>query len=285
MLNTDISLQDVAQMLNVHYMTVYRYVRQGLLPAKKVGRTWFVATADLEAFKKSRVAELDAPSSDSAHGRARAPWAERLESRLMEGDDRGALEVMDSVLRAGNDLYYLYLEVLSPALVSIGAQWERGDIEIFVEHRATNIAMRLMSQVGSRFSRRGVSKGTVVMGAPRGEEHAMTVAMIADLVRSEGWAVHDLGGNMPAHSFAEAVRQSNDVVAVCVGVTMTTSVTAARESVMEIRKVLQPGVPIFVGGAGIRNEETVELVGADQWSKDARHLVESLSQLARRPGK
>jgi methanogenic corrinoid protein MtbC1 len=66
---------------------------------------------------------------------------------------------------------------------------------------------------------------------------------------------------------------------------MTTSVTAARESVMEIRKVLQPGVPIFVGGAGIRNEETVELVGADQWSKDARHLVESLSQLARRSSK
>jgi excisionase family DNA binding protein len=278
MLNTDISLQDVAQMLNVHYMTVYRYVRQGLLPAKKVGRTWFVSTSDLEAFKKSRAAELEAPEQ----GRTRAPWAERLESRLMEGDERGALEVMESVLRAGNDLYYVYLQVLSPALVSIGAQWERGDIEIFVEHRATNIAMRLMSQVGSRFSRRGVSKGTVVMGAPRGEEHAMTVAMIADLVRSEGWMVHDLGGNMPAHSFAEAVRQSNDVVAVCVGVTMTTSVTAARESVMEIRKVLRPGVPIFVGGAGIRNEETVELVGADQWSKDARHLVESLGQLARR---
>jgi excisionase family DNA binding protein len=278
MLNTDISLQDVAQMLNVHYMTVYRYVRQGLLPAKKVGRTWFVSTSDLEAFKKARAAELEAPEQ----GRSRAPWAERLESRLMEGDERGALEVMESVLRAGNDLYYLYLEVLSPALVSIGAQWERGDIEIFVEHRATNIAMRLMSQVGSRFSRRGVSKGTVVMGAPQGEEHAMTVAMIADLVRSEGWMVHDLGSNMPAHSFAEAVRQSNDVVAVCVGVTMTTSVTAARESVMEIRKVLRPGVPIFVGGAGIRNEETVELVGADQWSKDARHLVESLGQLARR---
>lgn len=278
MLNTDISLQDVAQMLNVHYMTVYRYVRQGLLPAKKVGRTWFVSTSDLEAFKKARGAELEAPEQ----GRARAPWAERLEARLMEGDERGALEVMESVLRAGNDLYYLYLEVLSPALVSIGAQWERGDIEIFVEHRATNIAMRLMSQVGSRFSRRGVSKGTVVMGAPSGEEHAMTVAMIADLVRSEGWTVHDLGANMPAHSFAEAVRQSNDVVAVCVGVTMTTSVTAARESVMEIRKVLRAGVPIFIGGAGIRNEETVELVGADQWSKDARHLVESLGQLARR---
>ena len=278
MLNTDISLQDVAQMLNVHYMTVYRYVRQGLLPAKKVGRTWFVAASDLEAFKQAKLT----PAEDATVGRARAPWAERLESRLMEGDERGALDVMDAVLRAGNDLYYLYLEVLSPALVSIGAQWERGEIGIYVEHRATTIAMRLMSQVGSRFTRRGMSKGTVVMGAPSGEEHAMAVSIIADLVRSEGWLVHDLGGNMPAHSFAEAVRVSNDVVAVCVGVTMTTSVTAARESVLEIRKVLEPHVPIFVGGAGIRNEETVQLVGADQWSKDARHLVQTLGRVARR---
>lgn len=278
MLNTDICLQDVAQMLNVHYMTVYRYVRQGLLPAKKVGRTWFVSASDLEAFKQAKLT----PAEDAPSGRARAPWAERLESRLMEGDERGALDVMDAVLRAGNDLYYLYLEVLSPALVSIGAQWERGEIGIHVEHRATNIAMRLMSQVGSRFTRRGVSKGTVVMGAPSGEEHAMAVSIIADLVRSEGWLVHDLGGNMPARSFAEAVRLSNDVVAVCVGVTMTTSVTAARESVLEIRKVLEPHVPIFVGGAGIRNEETVQLVGADQWSKDARQLVQTLGRLARR---
>jgi CO dehydrogenase/acetyl-CoA synthase delta subunit len=63
---------------------------------------------------------------------------------------------------------------------------------------------------------------------------------------------------------------------------MTTSVTAARESVTEIRKVLEPSVPIFVGGAGIRNEETVQLVGADQWSKNARHLVQSLNLLAHR---
>jgi len=278
MLNTDISLQDVAQMLNVHYMTVYRYVRQGLLPARKVGRTWFVSVADLEAFKRAK----SAPTEEPTTSRVRAPWAERLESRLMEGDERGALDVMDAVLRGGNDLFYLYLEVLSPALVSIGAQWERGEIGIYVEHRATTVAMRLMSQVGSRFSRRGVSRGTVVMGAPTGEEHAMVVSMIADLVRSEGWLVHDLGGNMPAHSFAEAVQVCNDVVAVCVGVTMTTSVTAARESVTEIRKVLEPSVPIFVGGAGIRNEETVQLVGADQWSKNARHLVQSLNLLAHR---
>ena len=37
----DISLHDVAEELGVHYMTVYRYVRQGLLPATKRGRTLY----------------------------------------------------------------------------------------------------------------------------------------------------------------------------------------------------------------------------------------------------
>jgi excisionase family DNA binding protein len=33
-------LDEVAADLSVHYMTVYRYVRLGLIPATKVGQTW-----------------------------------------------------------------------------------------------------------------------------------------------------------------------------------------------------------------------------------------------------
>ena len=277
MVDTDISLHDVAEALHVHYMTAYRYVREGLLPGHKVGRSWCVRKSDLDLFQKGN--GLGAVSEDGK--RKQAPWGERLEARLLEGDERGALEVFEAVLRAGNDLEHLYLSVLSPALISIGRRWEQGELEIFVEHRASNIALRLMSQVGSRFTRRGISKGTIIMGAPAGEEHALAIAMLADLVRSQGWDVHDLGGNMPAESFAQAVQQSNDVVAVCVGVTVEGSIPAAKETVFTVKSSC-PNVPVYVGGAAIRGDDHVRVLGADHWAGDVRSLIDSLNQHARR---
>ena len=52
MVDVDISLHDVAEALHVHYMTAYRYVREGMLPARKVGRSWCVRKSDLNQFQK-----------------------------------------------------------------------------------------------------------------------------------------------------------------------------------------------------------------------------------------
>lgn len=261
-------------------MTVYRYVRQGLLPAKKIGRSWSVTSHDLKAFRVGKGAGVAV--APIGGGRKRAPWAERLEARLLEGDERGALEVMESALRAGHDLSHLYLGVLSPALVSIGERWERNELDIFVEHRASGIALRLIGQIGSRFTRRGVTKGTVIMGAPAGEEHALVIAMVADIIRHEGWNVFDLGANMPAHSFATAVERTDDVVAVCVVVTVAKSLPAAAKAIRAIKAVSPDGVPCFVGGTAVQGKEQALALGADEWTGNVELLVDSLERLARR---
>ena len=119
------------------------------------------------------------------------------------------------------------------------------------------------------------------MGAPAGEEHALAIAMLADLVRSEGWDVHDLGANMPAGSFAHAVQQSNDVVAVCVGVTVEASIPAARDTIAAVKSSC-PDIPVYLGGAAIRSDEHVQVLGADHWAGNIESLIESLNQHARR---
>lgn len=278
MSQSDVSLHDVAEMLDVHYMTVYRYVRQGLLPATKVGRSWYVKLSDLELFRDAKVHT----SELSEGGKKIAPWAERLEAQLIQGDQRGAAEIMEAVLRSGHDLYFLYLQVLSPAMSAIGARWAAGNLEIFVEHRASNIAMRLIGQFGPRFARRGVSKGTVVLGSPADEMHTLSTSMVADLIRFEGWNVSDVGANMPAEAFAEAIRQGEDVVAVCIGVTMPGSLPAAQATIGAIRKVVPRDLPILVGGAGVASDEIARNLGADRRSGSVHELIEVLGEVARR---
>ena len=278
MTNSDVSLHDVAEMLDVHYMTVYRYVRQGQLPATKVGRSWYVKPSDLELFRDSKVHT----SEVSEGGRKVAPWAERLEAQLIQGDQRGAAEIMEAVLRSGHDLYFLYLQVLSPAMGAIGAKWAAGNLEIFVEHRASNIALRLIGQFGPRFARRGVSKGTVVLGSPADEMHTLSTSMVADLIRFEGWNVSDVGANMPAEAFAEAIRQGEDVVAVCIGVTMPGSLPGAQATIGAIRKVVPRDLPILVGGAGVASDEVARELGADRRSGSVYELIEVLGEVAHR---
>ena len=47
------STLEVAQRLGIHHFSVCRIVRQGRLPAQKIGRSWVVQAEDLEELAKS----------------------------------------------------------------------------------------------------------------------------------------------------------------------------------------------------------------------------------------
>ena len=276
----DLTLQAAADVLGVHYMTAYRYVRLGLLPAVKVGGTWRVAPADLDVFRSGGPMgpQLDGGS------RRRAPWAERLEARLLAGDARGAWGVIEAALAAGAELEEIYLDVLSPAMGAIGDRWERGELDVSLEHRASGIAMRLVGRLGPRFVRRGRTRGVVVLGAPAGERHALPVALLADLLRQQGWEVSDLGADVPDESFVHAVLTTPDVVAVGVSVTAETSLESARRAFGALRAARSEtpalsGVSLVVGGRAIAGAELGLDLGADLVALDARGFAVLLDQV------
>jgi excisionase family DNA binding protein len=51
--SNSLSLQEVARELGRSLEQVRRYVREGKLPAQKLGMQWFVTRRDLEAFKSN----------------------------------------------------------------------------------------------------------------------------------------------------------------------------------------------------------------------------------------
>ena len=61
----DLTLQEAADLLGVHYMTAYRYVRTGRLPGTRVGAHWHVRHADLD-----KIAAAAPPGRKAATRRA-----------------------------------------------------------------------------------------------------------------------------------------------------------------------------------------------------------------------
>ena len=276
-----LTLNEAAELLGVHYMTAYRYVRLGLLPATKVGGTWQVTHSDLEAY---RAAATVAPSvgRDRADGsaRSRAPWAARMESRLVAGDTRGAWGVVEAALSGGTEIDEIYLDVISPAMQSIGARWAAGELDVSVEHRATGIAFRLIGRLGPRFARRGRTRGVVLLGSPEGERHSLPIALLADLLRGEGWDVSDMGADMPHDSFVNAAQQTTDLVAIGVSVTSVDCLDAAAGLLAALRAQIDPSVYLAVGGLAVRDGDHAVALGADGWAHSAHEFAEQLSRHA-----
>ena len=266
-----LTLHEAAELLGVHYMTVYRYVRLGVLPATKAGGTWSVAATDLTAFQNHVPA-----AGEPGNAKRRAPWASRLEARLVAGDTRGAWGVVEAALAAGAELDEIYLEVITPAMRSIGSRWAAGELDISVEHRATGIAQRLIGRLGPRFSRRGRTRGSVVLGTPAGERHSLPVSMLGDLLRGEGWEVSDLGADMPVESFVHAVVDTPDLAAVGVSISSIEGLASAPELLAALREVL-PDVPLVVGGVAVRDRDHALQVGATEYAGSASEFAALLS--------
>jgi methanogenic corrinoid protein MtbC1 len=257
-------------------MTAYRYVRTGRLAAERDGARWTVDPADVE--------QLLSPTPRRRRGTARVDARSRLEDRLVAGDEPGAWTVVEAALTSGMEPADVHLELLVPALRSIGDGWEAGRLSVADEHRASAVAARLIGRLGPRFARRGRKRGSVLVGAPANEEHALPSAILSDLLRGAGFEVIDLGADTPAESFAETARAANRLVAVLIAVTGSGHDRALRTTVSAVRAA---GVtaPILVGGAAIADEAHALRLGADGWSgRDARRALAAVEEAVATPG-
>ncbi len=301
-----ISLNDAAQRLGVHYMTVYRYVRTGRLPAVKVAGEWRVDPVDVDRLGPAEDAAgprtgRRAPGTGRrgpgtgrrAQGAGRrAPrtprraWATtRFLDRLLAGDEIGAWGVVEAALASGAEPAEVHLELLAPALRAVGERWEAGIVSVGDEHRASVVARRLLSRLGPRFNRPGRKRGVVVVGAVAGERHEIPGAIVADQLRGARFDVVDLGADTPPESFVAAARRFSPL-GVLLGVTGSGHEAAVAETVAALRAETvaalraETGFAILVGGAAVPDERAARALGADHWTGlDARQVVATVEEL------
>ena len=259
-----VSLQEAADRLGVHYMTAYRYVRLGRLRATKSAGQWWVEEGDVDRLHEDAAAT---PAARRGHPRWDR-YVDRLLERTLAHDESGAWAVVETALVAGAAPRDVTLCLLGPVMRLVGERWERGELTVGDEHRVSAIVVRLVSRLGPSFLRRGRRRGTVVVGAAPGDNHALPTAMLADVLRGEQFSVVDLGANAPASSFADAAKAADRLVAVGISVSTGGRDDVVLSVVAEIRDA-SPGAPVILGGPAIGDESTARSLGADGWAPDA----------------
>jgi excisionase family DNA binding protein len=258
-----LSLQEAADRLGVHYMTAYRYVRTGRLPATQIGSQWSVDPRDLY-----RVGEGAPPAGRTratTRQSARRAATRRLEDRLVAGDEAGAWAIVESRLGSGSNPVEVLLDELGLAMQAVGDGWEAGEYTVDDEHRASGVASRVVARLGALFTKRGPRRRSIILGTPPDEFHGLPTAMAANVLRGQGYDVIDLGANVPPDAFGTAVTKTARPLAVAVAVT-----TGNHAS---------PGLPVLVGGAGISDDAHAARLGATWSGGDARRLIDVIDEL------
>jgi excisionase family DNA binding protein len=281
-----LTLSEAAERLRVHYMTVYRRVRLGMLPALRVSGSWRIDPADLAGQRAGADSAAgptirSTPAPTPASSRRRAPWVARLKQRMLAGDSAGSWQVVEAAMASGVEPPDVYVELLGPALHRIGDAWRRGEIGIADEHLASGVATSIIGRMGPRFRRRGRHRGTVLVAMPAGERHGLGVAMLSDILGQAGFGVLNLGPDTPPASLKAAMAGCDDLIAVVISVVSAARLPGAARLVAAARRT-DPRVTIMAGGFAVPDQATAERLGADGWVSDPRRLAQRIRELSAR---
>lgn len=125
-----------------------------------------------------------------------------------------------------------------------------------------------------------VSYGKFIIGTVEGDLHDIGKNLVALMVESAGFEVIDLGVDVPAAKFVEAIKSNPECKVVGVSALLTTTMQAMKDTVAAIEAAgLGSQVKIMVGGAPITPEFAAE-IGADAYTPDAGSAATKAKELA-----
>lgn len=168
---------------------------------------------------------------------------------------------------------FVYENAIGHCLAEIGARWHNGDLSIAVEHRATQIALRLLSRAQDVYApTRRVGRRALVTSV-EGDNHLIGGLVFADLLRFEGWEVDFLGADSPVSSIVDLVTQENpDLVGL--SVTIEEYLPNATSTVKALEVINQNLVVVVGGAAAETSNAVITLAEADFYGADALVAVD-----------
>jgi excisionase family DNA binding protein len=275
---TALTLEEAAQELGVHYMTVYRYVRTGKLPGWKVGNEWRVDPGDVGLLASGEAPGSARRPAGRRTGEQARRVADRLAQRLVAGDEAGAWKILDDALASGHEPEAVVDSLVAPALRLIGDRWSEGELDVGGEHVASAVCLRILGRLGPRFARRGRTRGTVILAAPPGDAHGLPTALVADLLRGRGFGVLDLGANTPAPSLGAAAAGADRLITVGICATSRRNEAGLRAAIRAVHEAA-PATPVVVGGLAVGSETSARRLGADGWTDSSAGFLDRVEGL------
>jgi 5-methyltetrahydrofolate--homocysteine methyltransferase len=204
---------------------------------------------------------------------------QQLRDAVISGNAPEAQALTSTALEQGLAARTIMDDGLIAAMHIIGERFGRGEIyvpEMLLAARAMQTSLVLLEPLLAAAGHK--SLGTVVLGTVKGDVHDIGKNIVGIMLKGSGFTVHDLGVDVPAERFVEAVAEHRpDILGL--SALLTTTMPAMRTVIEALEAAgLRDGVKVLVGGAPV-TPEFAESVGADDYGKDAGVAAERAKAL------
>ncbi|MBA7493778.1 Methionine synthase [subsurface metagenome] len=176
---------------------------------------------------------------------------------------------------------------LSRGMKVIGEKFEKLEIylpELIMAADVFNSAMKILEPQISAADKNKIRKGTVVIGTVKGDIHEIGKDIVAMLLETAGFSVHNLGKDVPASTFLE---EAEKVKADIIGMSslLTTTMLGQKELIDILKETGDRDKYIVMIGGAPTSQAWADEIGADGYGKTAEDAVSLASELVSKKGK
>ena len=188
---------------------------------------------------------------------------------LVECDEAKVLELVQNAVNEG----VAAKEILNQGLISgmdiVGEKMENEDMfipEVLMAAKAMSAAVGILKPLLADDDITALGK--VVIGTVKGDLHDIGKNLVAMMLESAGFEVHNLGVDISPDKFVSGVNEKNANM-VCLSALLTTTMPMMKQTIDALAENgLKDRVKIMVGGAPV-TQNFADEIGADGYASDA----------------
>ena len=192
---------------------------------------------------------------------------------VIDGQKNEVENLVNQAIISGISPVTILNQGMIAAMSEVGRRFEAGDFyvpEMLIAARAMQSGLAILRP----YLQEGDVKpaGLVVIGTVKGDLHDIGKNLVAMMLEGAGFEIVDLGADVPAEKFIEAVRTHKaDILAM--SALLTTTMANMKGIIQLIQTAdLDKKVHVIIGGAPV-TENYANSIGADGYGPDASRAV------------
>lgn len=203
-----------------------------------------------------------------------------ISQALQNGDADLVAEKTQEALNQGLTPTEILNDGLLKGMGIIGGKFKNNEVfvpEVLIAARAMHFGLNVLKPI---LANTGVKPfGKVVLGTVKGDLHDIGKNLVGMVMMGSGLEVIDLGVDVSAEKFIEAVKEHKPDILALSALLTTTMIEQKNVIDALINEGLRDQVKVMVGGAPV-SEDFSRQIGADGYTTDAIAAAEMARQLA-----
>jgi methanogenic corrinoid protein MtbC1 len=186
---------------------------------------------------------------DTKRGKYLTRTRQNMRKFLLAGDLKNAMSIYADFSKR-SPITNFYDNILRPAMYQIGELWDAKKLDVGDEHIASNTAMHLIENIGTKPKTKSKGK-TILICTPDGEYHAIPCFMMETYFSLNGYDVINLAPSAPSGTILSHVSEKKPDL-VLISVTLRDHIAACNRLVKKLEKFK---IPIVIGGQALSDND------------------------------